>query len=253
MKLVSFNCNGIRSALGKGLKEFLIENSFDVISLQEVKAHRGQFEEEFLIKLGYELHVFPAEKKGYSGTAVFLKDKKAKVKLGMGNELYDREGRVIQVDFADFTLMNTYFPSGTSGEERQNFKMKFLADYEKHLMKLKKKRPVILCGDINIAHTENDIHDPKGNAKNSGFLPEEREWVSSFIKKGWIDTFRLTHENEKGEYSWWTYRFGAKSRNKGWRIDYFFVTEDLKSRIKSTKIFGELNASDHAPVFLELR
>lgn len=253
MKLISLNCNGIRAAFQKGLKEFIEKENPDMIAFQEVKAEKDQIDLEFFQKSGYLEYLFPAQKKGYSGTAIFTKKKPNSVEIGLGHKLYDFEGRSILLDFKKFAFINTYFPSGTSGEERQAIKMQFLDYYLKKKSEWEKKyKKLIICGDVNIAHEEIDIHDPKGNKKNSGFLPEEREWVSKFLSTGMVDAFRFKNKEAKSEYSWWTYRFNARSRNKGWRIDYFFTTDNLKKAIKSCRIDQSLVVSDHAPVILEI-
>ena len=254
MKLISLNCNGIRSAFKKGLPEFILKESPDIISFQEVKALEKEIDLDFFNNEKYHFFVFPAEKKGYSGTAVFTKKKPKSFQYGTGHEIFDREGRVIQLSFSKFEFFNIYFPSGTSGEERQALKMKFLSHIRDVLNSAKaEKKSVIVCGDVNIAHTEKDIHDPKGNAKNSGFLPEERQWLTEFLSDGWTDSFRHIHPDTKDVYSWWTYRFGAKSRNKGWRIDYFFLSEVLNKKLEKAGIHSEQNFSDHAPVFIEMK
>ena len=253
MKIISLNCNGIRSAFSKGFESFLKKEKPEVICFQEIKAEKDQIDLGSLEKMGYSLHFFSAKKKGYSGTSVFSKIKPVRVVIGMDHTLYDDEGRNIIAEFKNFAIINTYFPSGTSGEERQAIKMKFLDYFLKKEKEWEKKySKLILCGDYNIAHTEIDIHDPKGNARNSGFLPEERKWVTKYIDSGLVDTFRHLQPDKKNEYSWWTYRFGARSRNKGWRIDYFFVTENLKKNLISSKIDQSVVVSDHAPLILEI-
>ena len=204
--------------------------------------------------LGFQHHWFSAQKKGYSGVAVFTKIKPDKVTIGSGIQSSDEEGRVIQLDFGDIRLINAYFPSGTSGDLRQDFKYKWLDEFQAYLDKLKKKhKKIILCGDYNIAHNEIDIHDPKGNKKSSGFLPEEREWMTKFLASGWIDTFREFHK-EPHRYSWWSQRFPTvRLNNKGWRIDYFTVTEALRPQLKGADIFPDVKHSDHCPIYLELK
>lgn len=253
MKLLSLNCNGIRSAFQKNLGDWLKKENFDILSFQEIKATEKDMDLDFFRSQGYIPHIFPAEKKGYSGTAIFTKSKPKSVQFGLGHKLYDFEGRGIVLEFGKFTLINAYFPSGTSGEERQSIKMQFLEYMSQYCNQLKeKKSSIILCGDINIAHNEIDIHNPKGNEKNSGFLPEERAWVTNFLNSGWVDSFRYIHPEKKDMYSWWTYRFSARKNNKGWRIDYFFTTEKLKKKIINAGIFTDQIFSDHAPIYLEL-
>jgi exodeoxyribonuclease III len=204
--------------------------------------------------LGYNDYWFSAQKKGYSGVAVFSKIKPDNIELGNGHGVSDDEGRVIQLDFGDTRLINAYFPSGTSGDERQTFKYAWLNEFLTYLNKLKKKYPkIILCGDYNIAHKEIDIHDPKGNKNSSGFLPEERAWMDKFLASGWIDTFRTLHP-EPHRYSWWTQRFPhVRLQNKGWRIDYINVTEPLKKNIASAEIYPDVKHSDHCPVYLDIK
>jgi exodeoxyribonuclease-3 len=254
MKFLSLNCNGIRSAFSKGLPDYLLKNQFDIISFQEVKALEKEIDMDFFKSQKYIPYLHPAEKKGYSGTAIFTKILPESSSVGMNLPEYDREGRLIRLDFPKFTLINCYFPSGTSGEERQSFKIRFLDDIQKYLQKIQKKqKKIVLCGDVNIAHQEIDIHDPKGNAKNSGFLPEERKWVTQFLESGWIDSFRFQNPTLKDTYSWWTFRFGARSKNKGWRIDYFFLTEECKPFLINAGIHTDVVVSDHAPIYLEMK
>ncbi len=254
MRIISYNVNGIRAAIKKGFIDWLKSNPADIICLQETKAMHTDIDIKQLEDLGYHHQWYSAQKKGYSGVAVFSKIKPTKVILGNGHIESDDEGRVIQLDFGDIRLINAYFPSGTSGELRQDFKYKWLDEFFVYLNKLKKKIPnIILCGDYNIAHNEIDIHDPKGNKKSSGFLPEEREWMTKFLSSGWVDTFREIHA-EPHRYSWWSQRFpSVRLNNKGWRIDYITVTTPLKSKITDANIFPEVKHSDHCPVYLELK
>ncbi len=253
MKFICLNCNGIRAATSKGLLDFIKKENPDIVAFQEIKAGEKDFDLESWKSLGYNPFIFSAEKKGYSGTAVFSKQNPKKFTFGIGDTLFDGEGRNILLEFKEFAFINTYFPSGTSGEERQKIKMEFLQSYEKKKTEWEKKyKKLIICGDVNIAHEEIDIHDPKGNAKNSGFLPEERKWVTRFLRDGIVDTFRHLHPNTKDEYSWWTYRFNARSRNKGWRIDYFLITKNLLKNLKSSRIDQSLVVSDHAPLILDM-
>ncbi len=252
MKLISLNCNGIRSAFSKGLKEFIIKENADILAFQELKALEEELEPEFFKELGYHIFVNSAEKKGYSGVGIFTKQKPKNYEFGIGDKFFDSEGRSILIELKNFTFINTYFPSGTSGEERQTAKMNFLDLYlKKKNVWEKKYKKLIICGDVNIAHTENDIHNPKGNAKNSGFLPEEREWLTKFLDTGLVDSFRIKNPVQK-EYSWWSYRFNSRKQNKGWRIDYFFLTKNLSKKIKSSKIVKDLIVSDHTAVVLEI-
>jgi exodeoxyribonuclease-3 len=253
MRIISYNVNGIRAAIKKGLYDWLATNPADIICLQETKARMEDVDVAPLEKMGYHHYWFSAQKKGYSGVAVFTKIKPDAVELGNGHGPSDDEGRVIQLDFGKIRLINAYFPSGTSGDERQSFKYEWLDECYNWLKKLRKKYPnLILCGDYNIAHTEIDIHDPKGNKNSSGFQPAEREWMTKFYKSGWVDTFREFHP-EPHRYSWWSQRFpSVRLQNKGWRIDYINVTEELKSKLKDAEIYPDIKHSDHCPVMVEL-
>ena len=255
MRIISYNVNGIRAAIKKGFIEWLKTNPADIICIQETKATKEDVDVSEIQELGYHDYWFSASsKKGYSGVAVFTKIKPDKVITGNGHAQSDDEGRVLQLEFGDILLINAYFPSGTSGEERQSFKMKWLEELIPYLKKVKKKyKGMILCGDYNIAHHEIDIHDPKGNKKSTGFLPEERAWMDEFFESGWIDTFRTIHQ-EPHRYSWWSQRFpSVRLNNKGWRIDYINVTDSLKNSILDAEIFPEVKHSDHCPVYLELK
>jgi exodeoxyribonuclease-3 len=254
MRIISYNVNGIRSAINKGLLDWLKTNPADVICLQETKAAKENVDHKAFNDLGYMDYWFSAQKKGYSGVAIFTKIKPDHVQYGTGHKVSDDEGRVLQMDFGETRLINAYFPSGTSGDERQTFKYVWLDEFYVYLNTLKKKYPrLILCGDYNIAHKEIDIHDPKGNKKSSGFLPEEREWLSKCIDSGWIDTFRQVHP-EPHRYSWWSQRFPTvRAQNKGWRIDYINVTAPLKKNIKDAEIYPDVKHSDHCPVYLDIK
>ncbi|MFN5134138.1 MAG: exodeoxyribonuclease III [Chitinophagaceae bacterium] len=254
MRIISYNVNGIRAAIKKGLLDWLKTNPADIICIQETKATKEDVDHKPFNELGYYDYWFSAQKKGYSGVAMFTKIKPDNVEYGNGHGPSDDEGRVIQLDFGDIRLINAYFPSGTSGDERQDFKYVWLDEFYTWVNKLRKKKPnLILCGDYNIAHNEIDIHDPKGNKKSSGFLPDERAWMTKFLESGWIDTFRIVHP-EPHRYSWWSQRFpSVRLNNKGWRIDYITVTDPLKSCIKDAEIFPDVKHSDHCPVYLELK
>ena len=254
MRIITYNVNGIRAAIKKGFLDWLKTNPADVICVQETKAQKEDVDHKLFNEIGYEDYWFSAKKKGYSGVAVFTKVKPVKVEYGTGHSLSDDEGRVIQVDFGKFLLINAYFPSGTSGGERQDFKYKWLDEFFSYLSKLKKKQPnIILCGDYNIAHKEIDIHDPKGNKNSSGFLPDERAWMDKFLAGGWIDSFRICHP-EPHRYSWWSQRFPTvRLNNKGWRIDYINITEPLKKNLKGADIFPDVKHSDHCPVYLDMK
>ncbi len=252
MRIVTYNVNGIRAAMGKGLIDWIKQTDPDVLCLQEVKATPEQVGVFELEELGYHHYWYPAQKKGYSGVAIFTKIKPKNVVYGCGIAEYDFEGRVIRADFDDFSVMSVYHPSGSSGDERQAFKMKWLSDYTNYINEVKKTQPnLILSGDFNICYKAIDIHNPKSNANTSGFLPEEREWMEQFINTGFIDTFRHFNQ-EPHQYSWWSYRAGSRDKNLGWRIDYNLASESLASRLKRSIILPEAKHSDHCPVLLEI-
>lgn len=253
MKIISYNVNGIRAALGKGLADWLKGEQPDVFCLQETKAQNEQLNLPLFEQLGYQGYFVSAQKKGYSGVGILCKQTPDYVGYGMGNELYDSEGRVIRADFGDVTVVCVYIPSGTTGDVRQAFKMDFLADFEQFILQLRKERPnVIVCGDYNIAHTPIDINHPERQVGVSGFLPEEREWLTHFIEGGMIDSFRV-FDSRAEQYSWWTYRMGARKRNAGWRIDYHLVSEPLRNRLIGAGIMQEVVHSDHCPVWVEIK
>jgi exodeoxyribonuclease-3 len=254
IRIISYNVNGIRAAMKKGFIDWLKTNPADIICIQETKAERDNVAHQEITGLGFYDYWFSAEKKGYSGVAVFTKLKPDQVEMGTGHKLSDDEGRVLQLDFGDIRLINAYFPSGTSGDLRQQFKYKWLEEFQTYLNKLKDAHPkLILCGDYNIAHKEIDIHDPKGNKNSSGFLPEERAWMDRFMASGWLDTFRQIHP-EPQRYSWWSQRFpSVRLQNKGWRIDYINTTENLKKNLVNAEIYPEIKHSDHCPVYLEIK
>jgi exodeoxyribonuclease III len=253
MRIISYNVNGIRAAVKKGFLEWLQTDPADIICVQETKASRDDVNYAAINALGYHDYWFSAQKKGYSGVAVFTRMKPDNVVVGNGHSLSDDEGRVIQLDFGDTRLINAYFPSGTSGEHRQSFKYEWLDEFHTYLNKLKEKNPnIILCGDYNIAHKEIDIHDPKSNKNTTGFLPEERAWMDKFLSSGWIDVFREFHP-EPHRYSWWSQRFpSVRLNNKGWRIDYITTTKEMHSRLKDAEIFPDVKHSDHCPVYAEI-
>ena len=254
MKIISYNLNGIRAATTKGFINWLEEESPDVICIQETKAQIDQMPTFELNTIGYDCYYFSAQKKGYSGVAILSKTKPDQVIYGMGIEKYDNEGRIIRADYGDLSIISVYHPSGTSGEHRQDFKMQWLSDFQNYIQELSKTRKeLIICGDYNICHREIDIHDPKGNAKNSGFLPEEREWIDGFINSGYTDSFRHIYPQERHKYTWWSYRHNSRNNNKGWRIDYCMVSNNIKERIKSADILADIKHSDHCPVSLTLK
>jgi len=255
LKIVSYNVNGIRAALKKDWLGWVAANDFDIIGIQETKAQEEQVDLSGLKELGFEhLHWHSAEKKGYSGVTIFSKVKPDRVEIGMGEERFDKEGRVIRADFGDLTLLKCYFPSGPSGDIRQEVKYDFLATFYDWIKKLRQERPnLIMQGDYNIGHTEMDIHNPKSNKKTSGFLPEERAWMTKwFSEGGFVDAFRLKNP-ELEKYSWWSYRARARANNKGWRIDYQAVAKQLEDRIVGADLLNDAVHSDHCPCWLELK
>ncbi len=251
MKVLSYNVNGIRAALNKGFAEWLKVSQADVICIQEIKALKEQVDTKVLEDLGYHHFWFSAQKKGYSGVAIFSKIKPNKVEYGSGIDHMDFEGRIIRADFDKVSIMSLYLPSGTN-IDRLEYKFKFMDEFQGYINELKKEYPnLIICGDYNICHEAIDIHDPVRNKKVSGFLPEERAWLDGFINSGFIDSFRLLN-SEPHHYSWWSYRANARNNNKGWRIDYALVSAPLKENIKRSFILPEAKHSDHCPVGLEL-
>ncbi|HBY51961.1 MAG TPA: exodeoxyribonuclease III [Marinilabiliales bacterium] len=251
-RILSYNVNGIRSALSKGLINFLTEVDPDIICFQETKAQPGQMQEENFENLGYFSYAHSAVKLGYSGVAIFTKHKPDLVVYGMGHSKYDIEGRVIRADFGDVSVISAYFPSGTTGGVRQEYKMDFLSDFQLYLNELKKTRSkLIISGDYNICRLWIDIHNPEKQQNTSGFLPEEREWFSRFVDDGYVDSFREVN-SKPHQYSWWSYRAGARKNNKGWRIDYHMVTYDLKDKILNAIIIPSAVHSDHCPVLVDI-
>lgn len=255
MRIVSYNVNGIRAAIKKGLIEWLKEYPIDVFCVQETKATQADIDISPFTALGYHVSWYAAQKKGYSGVAIFSKIKPDQIFYGNGHTMSDFEGRVVRVDLGDVTIINAYFPSGTSGEERQSYKYQWLDEMHQWLQQLRKKRPnIILAGDYNIAYRDIDIHDPKGNKKSSGFLPEEKEWMENFLKAGWVDSFRKLHPTTVGAYSWWSQRFpSVRLQNKGWRIDYLCTTETMANRIQNATILPLVKHSDHCPIVIEIK
>nr|WP_214448807.1 exodeoxyribonuclease III [Flavihumibacter rivuli] len=254
MRIISYNVNGIRAAMNKGFIDWLKTDPAEVVCVQETKAHRDNVNHKLFAELGFHDFWYSAEKKGYSGVAIFSKIKPDNVEYGNGFMQSDAEGRVIRADFNDITLINAYFPSGTSGDERQEYKYQWLEEFFGYVQDLRKTRKkLIVCGDYNIAHREIDIHDPKGNKNSSGFLPDERKWMDKFFEHGWVDTFRKFHP-EPHRYSWWSQRFpSVRLNNKGWRIDYINTTEELKKQLVDAEIYPDIKHSDHCPVYLKLK
>ncbi len=252
MKIASYNVNGIRAAVKKGFLEWLEASNADVVCLQETKAQEDQIPILDFAALGYKTYAFSAKKKGYSGVAILSKIEADKVVKGIGIEKYDNEGRFIRADFGPLSIVSVYHPSGSSGDLRQDFKMQWLDDFQQYVLQLIKERPeLVISGDYNICHEAIDIHDPKRNAKSSGFLPEEREWMSAFLNKGFVDTFRYLN-TEPNHYSWWSYRANARANNKGWRIDYHMISKNLLPKLKAAYIQPDAYQSDHCPIFVEL-
>ena len=253
MKIVSYNVNGIRAAINRGFVDWLGYHQFDILCLQEVKALEEQVDLQPFADLGYQWAWHAAEKKGYSGVATFWRKplQPSLIQAGCGLPVYDCEGRILRTDFEDFVLLNCYFPSGSSAEARQAVKMDFLRDFMPYLDSVKaQNNKVIVVGDYNIAHTEMDIHDPKGNARSSGFLPEERAWVDQYLATGMVDAYR--HLNPEAQtYTWWSFRSAARQRDKGWRIDYQMVTEPLRARLQNAYHLKDDEHSDHCAVVVE--
>jgi exodeoxyribonuclease-3 len=251
-RIISYNVNGIRAAQKKGLLDWMRAAQPDILCLQETKAQPEQIETNLYEELGYHCYYFSAQKKGYSGVAIMSKEKPDHIEYGCGIETGDFEGRIIRADFGDKSVISAYFPSGTTGDIRQDIKMAFLADMQEYLNELQKTRPnLVVCGDYNICHEAIDIHNPVSNKKSSGFLPEEREWVTQFLASGFVDSFRHLNK-EPHNYSWWSYRANARDNNKGWRIDYNMVTENMEEQIERAAILPEAKHSDHCPILVEM-
>ncbi len=253
MRIITYNVNGIRAAIKKGFIDWLKTDPADIVCIQEVKAHEADIDRVAIESAGYRPYFFLAQKKGYSGVGILSKLEPDNVEYGHGKEQSDFEGRVLRADFSDITLINAYFPSGTSGEHRQSYKYIWLDEFLDYLNELRKTRSkVIVCGDYNIAHKEIDIHNPVANKKTTGFLPEERAWFDKFLQNDFVDSFRHLNK-EPHQYSWWhVLRPTTRLENKGWRIDYINVSSNMRDMIKVVKIFPEIKHSDHCPVYLEL-
>lgn len=252
MYIISYNVNGIRSAISKGFISWLEEAAPDVVCIQETKAQPGQIPLFEFESAGYQTYWHSAQKKGYSGVGILTRRSPDKVVYGMGNPLYDGEGRVIRADYGDVTVISVYHPSGSSGDHRQAFKMQWLEDFLAWVADLKKERPaLVISGDYNICHQAIDIHDPVRNATVSGFLPEERAWMSRFLEAGFIDTFRHFH-HDPHQYSWWSFRANARQKNLGWRIDYNMVSKPLENKLAGAGIMQDVVHADHCPVWVKL-
>jgi exodeoxyribonuclease-3 len=252
MKIATWNVNGIRSAYRKGLLDFFRDYSPDVVCLQEIKARTGQFPAEITEVPGYRYHVNSAERPGYSGVALFSKPEIQSVRLGMDNPLFDREGRVIGFRLAGIRFFNVYFPNGQRGRERVEYKLAFYAHLLEECDRLHAQgESIVICGDFNTAHQEIDLANPKENQNTSGFLLEERAWIDQYLSHGFSDAYRELYPG-RVQYTWWTYRFGARKRNIGWRLDYFLVSRGLMANVKDVIVHDEVEGSDHCPVVLEL-
>ncbi len=250
LKLISWNVNGLRAVVGKGFVDIFNELDADIFCLQETKLQAGQIE---LDLPGYEQYWNYAERKGYSGTAVFTRIHPLSVAYGMGIAEHDMEGRVITLEYDKFYLVNVYTPNSKDGLARLPYRMEWEDDFRAYLKGLEKTKPVVLCGDLNVAHEEIDLKNPKTNRKNAGFSDEERAKMTELLEAGFIDTFRYFYPDKTGEYSWWSYRFNARKNNAGWRIDYFIVSDALKDQLESASIHQEIFGSDHCPVELKLK
>ncbi len=249
MKLISWNVNGLRACAGKGFEESFKALDADFFCLQETKMQAGQLD---LVFSGYESYWNYADKKGYSGTAIYTKQKPLNVSYGIGIDEHDHEGRVITLEMENFFLVTVYTPNSQDGLKRLDYRMKWEDDFQAYLKGLDEKKPVIVCGDMNVAHQEIDLKNPKTNRKNAGFTDEEREKFSQLLQKGFVDTFRYFYPDKTEAYSWWSYRFHAREKNAGWRIDYFVVSERLADKLEGASIHNEVYGSDHCPVELTI-
>ena len=253
MKLISWNVNGLRAVVNKGFKEFFKEIDADIFCIQETKMQEAQLDENILeIFEGYNAYWNSAEKKGYSGTAIFTKQKPLNVTYGIGKEEHDKEGRVITLEFEKFYMVNIYTPNSKRELERLDYRQLWEDEIRAYLLKLKENKSVVMCGDLNVAHTEIDLKNPKTNRKNAGFTDEERAKMTELLNAGFVDTFRYKYPEVEGKYSWWSYMFHAREKNAGWRIDYFIVSENLKDKIEDAQILDNIYGSDHCPIELDL-
>ena len=250
MKLISWNVNGLRAIMGKNFMEFFNEADADIFCLQETKLQAGQIEMDLP---GYHQYWNYAEKKGYSGTAIFTKKEPISVSYGLGMEEHDKEGRVITLEFEDFYMVTVYTPNSQNELKRLDYRMVWEDAFRSYLTGLNQTKPVVVTGDMNVAHKEIDLKNPKTNRKNAGFTDEERVKMSQLLESGFIDTYRYFYPDTEGVYSWWSYRFRAREKNAGWRIDYFLVSADMESRLAGAKIYTDVLGSDHCPVELDLK
>ncbi len=251
MRLVSWNVNGIRAAERKGFLDWLAEDRPDVACLQETKAHASQLSPALLHPDGYESYWNAAERKGYSGTVTYARRSPVMAMTDFGDRFLDGEGRIVLTEFDAFHLFNVYFPNGGSGEERLRFKLAFYRRFLELAEDFRKQKPVVICGDVNTAHTRDDLARPDANAETSGFLPVERRWIDALVSAGYVDTFRLFHEGN-GHYTWWDVKTRSRERNVGWRLDYFFVSRELVPRVQDARIRPDVAGSDHCPVELTM-
>ncbi len=249
MKFISWNVNGLRAIVGKGFKDIFKELDADIFCLQETKLQAGQIDLEFE---GYTSYFNYAEKKGYSGTAIYTKQMPLSVTYGIGIEEHDKEGRVITLEFKDYFFITVYTPNSQNELQRLDYRMKWEDDFLAYIKKLDEKKPVIYCGDLNVAHNEIDLKNPKSNHKNAGFTDQERGKISKVLSQGFTDTFRYLYPDKTSIYSWWSYRFNARANNAGWRIDYFIVSDRLREKIQDAKIHTDIFGSDHCPVELDI-
>ena len=253
MRILSWNVNGIRAAYKKGFLDWLKKENPDILCIQETKAHPEQLTDDLRNVDGYESYFSSAERKGYSGVAIYTKQKPKKVEHGFGVKKFDSEGRILVAEYPKFVLMSIYYPNGKASAERLKYKMEFYDAFLKFANKLKKQgKNIIVCGDVNTAHKEIDIARPKENEKVSGFLPEERAWIDKFLSNGYLDTFRMFNK-EPDNYTWWDMITRARERNVGWRIDYFYVNEEFKKKVKDAFILADVMGSDHCPIGIELK
>ncbi len=251
LRIITFNANGLRSAAKKNFWQWFDQQNADILCVQELKGQEADFDETVLHRSNYHIFMHTAQKRGYSGVALYTKEKPLSVHIGFGNEEFDAEGRYVRAEFEDLIVVSVYFPSGTSSEERQAAKYRFLKNFELELEKLKcSGKEVVFCGDVNIAHKTIDLKNWKGNLNHSGFLPEERQWLTDVLSNGWVDVFRYL-EPEKEQYTWWSQRGQARAKNVGWRIDYQIATPALAHRAIKTSVYSEEKFSDHAPLTVD--